>query len=187
VTRTIRQGIAPKAEVAIVFSGPFEYDEEHLLALRTITMLVQGQLLDTIRQELGGTYSITATPDAQKVPRPEYTVRIVWTCDPARTEALVARVFEEIERIRGLRLNANQMALVRQNLIRQYELDSRDNRYLLSQISRSYEDGNAAAVASVIDVPGQIQGLTNNELQQAARTYLDTGNYVRVTLLPAAQ
>jgi predicted Zn-dependent peptidase len=96
-------------------------------------------------------------------------------------------VFEEIERIRGIRLNGNQMTLVRQNLLRQYELDSRDNRYLLSQISRTYEDGNAAAVASVIDVPGRIQGLTGDALQQAARTYLDTGNYVRVTLLPAAQ
>ena len=89
VEKTIQQGIAPKSQVAIVFSGPFEYDLDHRLALRTMTMLLQSRLFDSIRQELGGTYSITASPDATRTPRPEYTVRIEWTCDPARTEALV--------------------------------------------------------------------------------------------------
>ena len=97
VEKTVEKGIAPKSEVAIVFSGPFEYDDAHTLALRAMAMVLQSRLLDTIRQELGGTYSITATPDTEKFPRPEYTVRIEWTCDPARTATLVQRVFEEIE------------------------------------------------------------------------------------------
>ena len=71
VTKTIEKGIAPKSQVAIVFSGPFDYDLRHVLALRTMTMLLQSRLFDTIRQELGGTYSITATPDADKFPHPE--------------------------------------------------------------------------------------------------------------------
>src|SRR5580765_567903 len=87
VEKTIEQGIAPKSSVAIVLSGPFEYDTPHLLALRTMTLLLQSRLLETIRQELGETYSITATPDADKFPRPEFSVRIEWTCDPSRTAA----------------------------------------------------------------------------------------------------
>ncbi len=38
VDKTIEKGIAPKSEVAIVFSGPFEYDDAHRLALRTMTL-----------------------------------------------------------------------------------------------------------------------------------------------------
>ena len=66
VEKTIQKGIAPKSQVAIVLSGPFEYDDAHKMAFRTMALMLQSRLLETIRQELGGTYSITATPLTQK-------------------------------------------------------------------------------------------------------------------------
>ena len=72
VEKTVEKGIAPKSQVAIVFSGPFQYDDEHNLAIRAMALVLQSRLLDTIRQQLGGTYSITAIENTQKFPRPEY-------------------------------------------------------------------------------------------------------------------
>jgi zinc protease len=184
VEKTIEKGIAPKSQVAIVFSGPFDYDLQHLLALRTMTMLLQSRLFDTIRQELGGTYSITATPDADKYPKPQYTVRIEWTCDPARTDMLVQRVFQEVEFVKGTRFDNRQMGLVREPLLRDYEVNSQDNRYFLQLIASAYQDGSGADVARVLDVPGQIRALTSDDIQQAARRYLDTSRYVKVVLMP---
>ena len=87
IQQTVEKGIAPKSQVAIVFSGPFQYDDANTLALETMVLLLQSRLSDAIREELGGTYSITATRETSKIPRPEYHVRIEWTCDPARTTA----------------------------------------------------------------------------------------------------
>jgi len=185
VEKTIQQGIAPKSQVAIVFAGPFQYDPDHRLALRTMTMLLQSRLFDTIRQELGGTYSITATPDASRAPKPEYTVRIEWTSDPARTESLVRRVFQEIEFVKATRLGEGQMARVRDTLLREFEQNSQDNRFVLDQVSQAYEDGDASDLAAVLNVPEQIQRLTGDAIQRAAQTYLDTSRYVKVTLMPA--
>ena len=183
VEKTVQKGIAPKSQVAIVFSGPFEYDDAHRLALRTVTLILQSRLLDTIRQELGGTYSITATPDMDKFPRPQYSVRIDWTCDPARTATLVQRVFEEIESIRTMRFSAGQMTLIRENLLRELERNSEDNGYLLGEISRRYAEGASTSVgADSLRAP--IAALTADAIQQAAQTYLNTGNYVKVTLVP---
>jgi zinc protease len=184
VEKTIEKGIAPKSEVALVLSGPFEYDDAHMLALRTMTLLLQSRLFDTIRQELGGTYSITATPETQKFPRQEYAVRIDWTCDPARTAMLVRRVFEEIAFVKATPLSPAQVSLIREALLREFERNSQDNGYLLNQIARRYEDGNAADVAAVVNLPDRIAALTGDAIQQAAQTYLDTGNYVKVTLTP---
>ncbi len=186
VEKTIEKGIAPKSEVAIVFSGPFQYDDAHILALRTMTLVLQSKLLDTIRQELGGTYSITAAPDADKWPRPEYAVRIQWTCDPARTADLVQRVFREIEFVRATPLQPGQMSLIRETLLREYEANSQDNVYFLRRISRHYEDGEGANVGTVFTLPDQIRALTPEAVGQAARTYLDTTNYIRITLMPEA-
>ncbi|MBZ5557123.1 MAG: insulinase family protein [Acidobacteriia bacterium] len=187
VEKTIEKGIAPKSQVAIVLSGPFEYDDAHQLALRTATLVLQSRLFDTIRQELGGTYSITVNPDVDKAPRPQYSVRIDWTCDPARTATLVQRVFEEIAFVRAAPLSSDQMARIREALTREFERDSQDNRYLLSQISRRYEDGDAADIAAVVNLPQQIAALTADAIQQAAQTYLNTANHVKVTLMPEAK
>src|SRR5947208_1760216 len=96
IEKTIEKGIAPKSEVAIVFAGPFVYDDANNLALQTVTLLLQSRLSDAIREELGGTYNIAVNSEAAKNPRPQYRVRIDWTCDPARTAGLVQRVMEEV-------------------------------------------------------------------------------------------
>jgi zinc protease len=187
VEQTVERGIAPKSEVAIVLSGPFEYDDAHTLALRTMTLLLQSRLFDAIRQELGATYSITASPDARKFPRPEYSVRIDWTCDPARTAMLAQRVFDEIRFIKTTPLSAEQVIRIREGLLREFEANSQDNGYLLNQISRRYQDGDAANVAAVTNLRDQIAALTGEAIQRAAQTYLDTSNYVKVTLMPESK
>ena len=185
IEKTVQMGIAPKSQVAIVFSGPFEYDDAHVLALRTMTLLLQSRLLDTIRQELGGTYSITATPDADKFPKPEYTVRIEWTCDPARTATLVQRVFEEIETVKGTYISREWMGRIRDALLREHEQNSQENGYVLNQIARHYADGLAPDAPATGNLPALVAALNGDQLQQAARTYLNTSNYVKVTLMPA--
>ncbi len=147
-----------------------------------MTLLLQSRLFDSIRQELGGTYSITASPSAAKAPRPEYAVRIEWTCDPARTATLVQRVFEEIEALKASYISREQLGRIRQGLLREYELDSQDNGYFLNEIARRYGDGD---VAGASPLPDQIGALTGPAIQQAAQTYLNTSNYVKVTLMPA--
>ena len=184
VEHTIERGIAPKSEVAIVLSGPFEYDDAHTLALRAITLVLQSRLTETIRQELGGTYSITVNPDTDKFPRPEYSVRIDWTCDPARTATLVQRVFEEIAFVRNTPLSPNQVALIREVLLREFERNSQDNGYFLNQIARRYLDGDAADGRAVSNLPDRIAALTGGAIRLAAQTYLNAGNSVKVTLMP---
>jgi zinc protease len=184
VEKTVEKGIAPKSEVAIVFSGPFEYDDAHVLALRTMTRVLESRLFDSIRQELGGTYSITADPDIDKFPRPQYAVRIDWTCDPAQTDALVRRVFEEIATLKARPLSTTQMGIVRENLLRDFERNSQDNGYFLNEIARRYKNRDAGNLAAIANTPDRIKMLTAAEVHNAAQTYLDTDRYVKVILMP---
>ncbi|MGE5813201.1 MAG: M16 family metallopeptidase [Acidobacteriota bacterium] len=184
VEKTVEKGIAPKSEVAIIFTGPFEYDDGHRLALRTMGMMLQSRLFDTIRQELGGTYSITVSTYSEKIPRPAYTVRIDWTCDPARTTTLVQRVFQEIEFVRNTQISSGQEDLIHESLLRDVERNSQDNGYLLNQISRIYENGDGANVGALAHEPDRIAALTGDAVQRAAQRYLNTSNYVKVTLVP---
>ena len=170
--------------MAIVLSGPFEYDAAHLLELRTMTLVLQSRLLDAIRQELGGTYVITATPDADKFPRPQYSVRVEWTCDPARTASLVQRVFEEIAFVKDTLLSPDQVAMMREGLLREYERTART-----TAISSTRSHG-ATRIATRRRSPlaktwrRRSRPSPASAIQRAARTYLNTENYVKVTRMP---
>ena len=145
--RRSKRASRPRARWRSSSPGRSSTDDAHKLALRAMTLVLQSRLLDTIRQELGGTYSITASPGTAKFPRPEYSVRIDWTCDPARTADLARRVFEEIEFVKNTPLSRGQVTAIRDSLLREYQVNSQENGYLLNQISRPYQDGDPAAVA----------------------------------------
>jgi zinc protease len=184
IEKTVEKGVAPKSQVAIVLSGPFEYDDAHRLALRTVTLMLESRLFDTIRQELGETYSITATPGMQKFPKPQYNIRIEWTCAPARTAFVVQRVMDEITFVRNAMFGPGQVTAIRGILRREYDKNSQDNSYFLNQIARRYQDGDGATVATVDKLNDQISALTGDLLQQAAASYLTLDRYVKVTQVP---
>jgi zinc protease len=186
VEKAVEKGIAPKSQVSIVFSGPFVYDDQHVLALRAMTMVLESRLFDSIRQELGGTYSIGADPSMQKFPKPQYSVRIDWACDPARTTALTQRVFEEIKYVRELQFSRDQVSRIRAALTREFEQNSQNNGYLLNQIAARYENGDGSDVGAVTNLPDRIALLSGADIHDAAVRYLDLENYVKVTLMPEA-
>jgi zinc protease len=152
--------------------------------MRAMTMVLQGRLFDKIRQELGATYSIEADPSTVKFPRPQYTVRIDWTCDPAQTANLVQQVFKEIAFVRDTTLSPDQVNRIRAALQREFEQNSQNNGYLLGQISRRYQDRDATNIASVFEMRQRIAALTGPQIQDAAQTYLNMRDYVKVTLMP---
>ena len=100
------------------------------------------------------------------------------------TPELVERVFDEVAFVKRTQLTFLQVQRIRTALGRDYDENSQDNGYLLNQIVRRYEDRNPEGVGSVFNMPEQIAALTGAQIQQAAQNYLNTDNYVRVTLMP---
>ena len=94
------------------------------------------------------------------------------------------RVFQEIEAARSATLTQEGMALVRDILLKELDQRSQDNRYVLNDIARLYEEGDAANLAKVNQEPANIAALSAEAIHQSAMRYLDTANYVQVTLMP---
>jgi zinc protease len=149
-----------------------------------MTLVLESRLFDTIRQELGGTYSITAESEIVRFPRSQYAVRIDWTCDPAQTDALVRRVFDEIAAFRDKRFAEMHIELIHETLLRDFEQKSQDNSYFLNEIVRRYKNGDTANLDAIRTLPERIRMLTADEIYDAAQTYLDTARYVKVILAP---
>jgi zinc protease len=182
IEKRVEKGIEPKSQTAIVFTGPFEYDQVHRAALRAMTQILQMRLLDSIREELGGTYSITANASAEKYPQPEYELAVQFGSDPQRTDDLVKRVFSEIDKLRTQGPEEKQLSDEKEALQRDFETSSKQNGYLLSQIVGKIETGED--IAGIWDLPEVYKKLNAATIQDAAKKYLNPNNVIKVSLFP---
>jgi zinc protease len=182
VEREVRKGIEPKSQVSIVFTGTFENDEMHRLILRAMAEMLSGNLHRTLREELGGTYGVSVVPRFTQRPTQAYRIAISFACDPTRTESLTRTAFEVIDAFRNDGPSEAQVADARAALMREFETNSQQNRFLLSRLVYSYQYGGS--VEDVFTIRPSVDRLTAALIHEAARTYLDTRRYVEVTLLP---
>jgi zinc protease len=94
---------------------------------------------------------------------------------------------QEVTQLRETPLTPGQVTRVRDVMLRQIDKNMQENGYLIAQISRRYEEGDAANVGAVFARPKRISALSGDAIQLAAQKYLDTGNYIEVTLKPQQQ
>jgi len=144
--------------------------------------ILQRRLLEVIREELSGTYGITVSPGYQRIPTQEYSISIDFGSSPDRTDALVKRVFDEIEKFKTEGPTEQQVTDQRETLLRDFERSSKLNGYLVGQISYRYESNED--VAGVWMIPDYYKKIDRAMIQDAARKYLDTKRYVEVMLFP---
>ena len=182
VDEEVRSGIEPVSQVSIVFSGAFENDEMHRIVARAMAEGLAGNLQRTLREDLGGTYGVSVVPSFTKRPREEYRLTINFACDPARTESLTRAAFQVIDQLKRNGPSAGQILDTRTALIRDFETNSHRNAYLLNQILYKYEYGEN--VADIVNMRPFYDRLTASVVRDAARVYLNTDRYVKVTLLP---
>lgn len=183
VMREVRKGIEPKSRTAIVFHGPFQYDQAHRVAIRAMAMALESRLRETLREDLGGTYNVSVSAGYGKIPIERYTVSIAFGSSPDRTNALVTRVFQEIEALKTNGPSASAVTDVRETFLRDYETSARENGFFLREIAARYEYGEGLKdLFGLADFYKKIDAAT---IQDAARQYLDTSNFVQVKLFPA--
>lgn len=182
VVKRVEKGVEPKSISAIVFSGPFEYNQTNRVAIRAMSEILQRRLLETIREELSGTYGINATPSYSRIPNQEYAITITFGSSPDRTETLIKRIFQEIEAFKTNGPTEQQLTDQRETLLREFETSSKQNNYLLGQLSARYDAGDDPA--GVWLVPDYYKKIDKTMIMEAAKTYLNTNRYVEVMLFP---
>ena len=185
VERQVKSGIAPRSEVSIVFTGPFQNNEQNRVIASAMTETLAGNLQRTLREDLGGTYSVSVSPRFAMRPVGEYRVTITFACDPARTDSLVKSTFQVIDEFKRVGPGQGQVADTRATLVRDLETNLPVNGYLLNRLLFKYQHGED--VQDVFNMRPFYDQVTVTALRDAAREYLNTNRYVEVTLVPDAR
>ena len=182
IEKRIEKGLEPKSRSAIIFTGPFDYTQENRIAIRAMADVLEVRLRESIREDLGGTYNISADANYSKYPRGEYTVNISFGSNPDRTGDLVKTVLKEIEAFKANGPTEKQVADVKETFLRDDETSMKSNGYLLGQIALRYEyNEDLTSLFNIADYYRKIDAAT---IKTAAGKYLNTANMVQVSLFP---
>jgi zinc protease len=182
VERRVVKGIEPRSQSLMVFTGPFQYDQQHRTVIRAMGMALEGRLRQALREELGGTYSVSASPGYAKTPIPQYSVQIAFNADPARLDSLMTRTMQEIERFKTTGPTEQELNDVREGLLREYEANTKTNAFWLGNIANRYQLNEE--LDSLFTLDAGYKALTPAAIQEAARTYLNPQRMVKGTLVP---
>ena len=183
VEREVHQGIAPQSQTAIVFSGSLPWQPVERWAIQGLAQVLEVRLRESLREDLGGTYGVGVAAALDRVPRPEYSVRISFSSDPARAHELTDTLLAQVEALRAHGPTAEEVANWREAVARRQETALRDNGEWASLLASA--DAAGEDLSTRLDLARWLTPLTPERLREAAERYLDLQRYVRVTLLPA--
>jgi zinc protease len=184
VEKRVEKGIEPQSRVALVITGPFEGTPRDRVVIRALGDVLSARLREKIREDLGGTYGVNVGPSYSNagIPVGEYAMNIGFGCAPERTDELVKEALAEVERLRTDGPTEQQVKDVREKLLRDFETNSKQNMYWVTQLSLKYQYGEPPD--SLFALPEAYRALTPAIIHDAAKRYLNPANLVKVTLFP---
>lgn len=181
-TKIVKKGTADKATVMQILYDGYKYTSDNNYKINAMLELLNIKLLEQIREEIGGVYSIYAGPSMKKTPKEEYAIFIQYTCDPSREKEVMDAVDKVMDGIKKTPATAAEVKKIKEMQLKELEKNAEENSFWLSVISGSLQ--NEMPITTIDARKARIEKLTAKEIQEAAKTYLNMANYGRFVLNP---
>jgi zinc protease len=182
VNESISVGLEPKSRAQLVFHGGLDWTWENVFLLNALADVMEIPLRETLREKLGGTYSIGVFASPHQYPDPEYQLYIGFGSSPEQTLDLIDALFAQIRILAEEGPDQETIEKVREILRREREVSLQDNGFWLNVLESYYRQGLDPRL--VLEYDRLIDLVTPGSIQDAARRFLDFGRYVQVVLYP---
>ncbi|MEM9596578.1 MAG: insulinase family protein, partial [Acidobacteriota bacterium] len=133
----VAKGLEPTSQVRILYHGLSEWSRDQVFLLDSLAMALRIHLVEVLREELGATYSVGVDSNLSARPVERYGVAVQFGSDPDEADGLVARVSEEIERLKVDGFPPELADKVREIRRREREVAERENDFWVA-VLRTY-------------------------------------------------
>ncbi len=185
VEKTVRMGVEAKAQTQLVFTGECTYSYANRVVLGALRDLLNIRLRETLREDKGGTYGVSVGGSCHNIPTERYEMTLSFGSAPERVDELVKEVFAVIDSVKAGIVSDSNLTKVKEIPLRSHETALRQNGAWISSMVDADEDGRDQR--DFLRLPELVNGVTREQLRDAARFYLRRDNYARFTLLPAVK
>lgn len=186
---TVNKGQEDKGLVYICFGGKLPaakdlnekyYDTEMLEQLRALTEI---KLREIIREDKSGTYGVSVYAGISGDKERRFEFQINFGCEPAREKELEAEVISVLKTLVTELPADSDVEKLKESYRRSFEVNQMSGSWWLDMLANIEVYKDMPPEAAYNDNFG-IRNITAKALQDQAKKYLDTTNYVTVFLEP---
>ena len=182
VSKVVRKGLEPKAQTNIYITGSHPWSRDDAMRSAVITEVLQMRLRDVLREDLGGTYGPGFGTSIDRVSNRFQTV-VNFGAAPDRVDSLATVALDVVRTFASDGPTADELAKVRENLLRTRERGLSENGFWLGLLQSS-SLWNDDPVESVASYTARVAAIDAASVQALARVLLNEANLARFTLLP---
>jgi zinc protease len=181
VEKTVTKGQDAKSMQYLVFHGRFDYNRRNILLINAVAKILSTRLLEVIREDKSSVYYIGAEPRIEKYPTSEYNMAIYYGADPNKLAELKEAVFAQIKDFAVNGPSTEDLQKAKEKLLREREINLRENKYWLSILSNTYLNSDAD-FSQFNDYETIVNAFTADEVKAAFNKWFDFKNYYGVSL-----
>ena len=179
---TLKMGLEPKSTTYLVYTGPFAYNIRNRLNFYAMEKILNIRLNETIREKIGGVYSIGAYGSKNKYPNQSYVFIISFNSDPERQEEIIKAIEQEIENLQENGFGQSYLDKVNKQMLQEYREEYKSNNFWLSTFQ--FYDWIKEPYSNIFRVEKLHQERTLKEIVNLARKIFIKRNYMFLTHLP---
>ncbi|TWR24326.1 insulinase family protein [Mucilaginibacter achroorhodeus] len=181
-TKTVNKGIDDKANVQLIFSGPYMYNDMNNIQMDALEEVLNIKLTERLREQESGSYAPGIKATYVKNPESRYTVTIAFTCATANVDKLIAAALEEINKIKQTGATQADIDKFKAEDARSTQVQLKQNVAWLGLLASSAQNNeNPDQILSHVK---NLDTVTPQTTKDAAVKYLNMTNLARVILLP---
>lgn len=178
----IHKGTDDKATVMLSFMGDYDYNSKDNMLFQALAECLNVKLLQRLREQESGIYSISVDPSMSKEPRGRFVVNIPFTTDPKNAEHLMDAAWQEIEKIKAEgpaqedidKFIAEKLLNNKSSLVsNQFWLS-----YLLTSAIREIDP------TSILTMDERVKAVNREDVQKLAQKYLTKDRLFKFVLYP---
>ncbi len=169
-----------KASNYILYNAKIPYNLQSRLALNTIGSILNIRYLESIREKEGGSYGVGVRGSINNTPIDEAVIMMQFDTDPEKQEKLMGIIHSEVEEIVANGPREDDLKKVKENLLKKYEEDLRENAWWQSAIVLYYQD----KINLVDDYKATVETLTPELIKTTLKKITDQGNVIEVVMKP---
>jgi zinc protease len=175
----------PKATVHIKYGNEAEYTQENRVYLRIIDEVLDLRYTETIREDEGGTYSVSVHRSMSHYPREKMSLTMRFDCDPDEAAYLKSLIYREIDALLEQGPSQGDLDKTIENMRKQREEVMQRNGFWMSALRSYYYHGIDIVAPENYD--HILDAVTVESVREAAKRMLEGADIVDLTFLPPAQ
>ncbi|MDR1793576.1 MAG: insulinase family protein [Bacteroidales bacterium] len=183
-SETIISGTEDQSWVGIAFSHQYPYSNANNMIATQIGDAIDIELLELIREKMGGVYSPIVQADFERHPKAEWALMIAYACAPKKVEKITAAALKFLKNFQKTGPKPETLEKVKKQLINSNLTRLESNNFWKNYISGKYFEDEQAELNLINSYEARVNAVTMDDIKKFLQENFDPNHYVRVTLLP---